>query len=136
MIEIKITGSNQITVNSASTAPVLVLDLPAIIANFATENPSIAITGITAYMEGFRLQYVTEAVEPESKACQVFNNTEFLNNQIILPPNQIINGKQYLTFGGLRMLGKTDKIYINPLALSTGEVCWCDIEWRVFFYCL
>lgn len=136
MIEIKITGSNQITINSASAAPVLVLDLPAIIANFTAENPDVAIKGITAYMEGCRLQYITDSLEPESKVCQVLNNSEFLNNQIILPPNQIINAKQYLTFGGLRMLGKSDKIYVNPLALSTGEFCWIDIEWRVFFYCL
>lgn len=136
MTEIKITGTNQTSIAYNSTQPVCVLDLPQIIADYSAEYSDIVIKGITAYLEGFRLQYITDDIEAEAKRCKIYNNSAFLNNGVSLPPNLIINAKSFCTFGGLRMLGKTDKIYVEPIGLIAGESLFSDIEYRIFFYSL
>lgn len=136
MAEIKITGTKQVSIAYNSTEPVCVLDIPQIISDYSAEYSDIVIKGVTAYLEGFRLQYITDDIEAEAKKCKIYNNSAFLNNGVSLPPNLIINAKSVCTFGGLRMLGKTDKIYVEPIGLIAGEACWSDVEYRIFFYTL
>lgn len=135
-MEIKITGSNQEIILYNNTIPLLILDLPQIIATYQAEYPDMIIKGITAYLEGLRLQYITDVVDATVKQCKILNHSKFLHSGINLLPNEIINAKGFCTFGGLRMLGKTDKIYVNPIGLAEGESVWVDIEYRLVFYTL
>lgn len=135
-MEIRITGSNQQTILYNSILPFLILDLPEIINNYQAEYPDIFIKGCSAYLEGLRLQYVTDTIDATVKQCKIFNHSEFFHSGINLLPNEIINAKPFCTFGGLRMLGKSDKIYVDPIGLTAGESVWVDIEYRLIFYTL
>ena len=136
MTELKITGSNQVNFPHGSIFPGLILDVPALISEYQTAYPDVAIKAVTAYIEGLRLRYITESLEATSIECAVLNNDNYLQHQIICLPNEVINAKPFITYGGLRMLGKNDQIFINPTGLSAGESIWADIEYRLIFFTL